>query len=261
MERRHRFPLDNEFYDRLFAGAMRRAETILLGPSADTSIVFAEQIFGGNEILSDEGIRGRFKEWKWPDLRGRKSIVKFLDEVEVWLVRHLEQREETLENLHGPTSTAETRFIRALFGFCGRHTGEVMYGPWPSAIEALAQRFPSLVEEWCGMQRFAAEDRSATSSDNAWHEELARWCLADRNPEDPDQPKEFPTTKHYRPWSLFRYIRTCRSRVSGIDKLRNRLQATRKQLSTGLTPNDLLDTYSYDFPEFNQMFENRETEP
>lgn len=137
-------------------------------------------------------------------------------------------------------------------------TGRVMKGPWPSSIERLAQHIPPLVEEWCANSRLTSEDSATTAYDNAWHEELVRWSLGDRDPHDPFQPRTLPISKYYRPWSLFRYIRVCGSEVSGIDDLRKKLQTSRSRLVLKTMPNRLLETHSYDFPEFDRMFEKRE---
>lgn len=250
--------LDDPSYDPLFQGAMRRAEQLLIGPVADISVIYAEQLFNDSpEPVSDEDIRSVFKEWGWPKLTGRKSIVKLMEEIECCLLDHLAQMERELETLAGWNGVAEREFILAIFQFCGRRTGKVMHGPWPEPIEQLAKFIPPLVHEWCAENRWHSEDMGSQIYEHAVHVELVRWCLGDRYPEDPYQKKKFSTNKLYRPWSLFRYLRLFGNYAPGIEEIRKRLQTSRNMIALEITPAPHVETYPRDFPEFNKMFDRK----
>jgi len=81
-------PLSSPELDQLFASAMYRAQKLLGAPEQDRRMVWAEQIFEPDEILSENQIFETFRMYNWPNLTGRPSVVELMTDVDNWFSAH-----------------------------------------------------------------------------------------------------------------------------------------------------------------------------
>jgi hypothetical protein len=81
-------PLSGPELDQLFASAMYRAQQLLIAPEQDRRIVWAEQLFEPEDILSENEIFETFRKHNWPNLKGRPSVVELMTDVDNWFYTH-----------------------------------------------------------------------------------------------------------------------------------------------------------------------------
>jgi hypothetical protein len=81
-------PLSGPELDQLFASAMYRAQKLLIAPEQDRRIVWAEQLFEPEDILSENQIFETFRKYNWPNLKSRPSVVELMTDVDNWFYEH-----------------------------------------------------------------------------------------------------------------------------------------------------------------------------
>lgn len=229
-------PLDHPSHDQCFRACLRRADRLIDSSGSDDTSIYAEQLFpASDEKISENKIGQEFEKWKWPQLRSRDSFTGLMAEVAQWFEARLSQLEEDLLAEYGPTGVQESRFIYALFNFCGRSSGLPLEGPWPPEIEKLAERITSFVEESAQARSASEGIRAVRARDLAIERVLIRLCFGDRTPVNRESEEE-GLRRFYRPWGLFRYLRAVGKNDPSAQPLLEKLAVPRSQVSSDFEP-------------------------
>lgn len=77
-------PIGSANIDHLAQSALNWADRMLSGDQMSEEIVFAEQIFQPDEIMSETQIGIRLEEHKWPRLSSRPTLITLISKVEKW---------------------------------------------------------------------------------------------------------------------------------------------------------------------------------
>lgn len=183
--------LDHPDLDAVFAAAMDRANSMLRSPRGDRTIIYAEQLFPPDKLLSANKIRETFTEWNWPVLKNQATFVKKMDQLERW---YADRYSSLLSGLDGTKLEDDLVFAESAIEFLNRHDGEDGYRNLGRAINELVSR--QLRE------RTYASSNECTW-DAAWQRSLILLIFNGREPGD----RTPNTTREYNAWGLFRYLR------------------------------------------------------
>lgn len=227
-------PLDHAGLNDLFLGAMARAQQLLRSPLSDIGIIYAEQLFTPEEIVTENKLGDRFKEWQWPGLRNRETFHKFMVRVEQWFAFHLEEiLSGADEKLH-----ADLELVADLLKIGNeRKSGDLL------------QRISELVRTYT--QPFSETESGRGSfehvADSAWRLNLITDIFGGRRP-TPRSAIDPKITRSYQPWGLFRYLRLWGPENDAeVQEIVSQLQSQRGNLRLDLSPNPLSSRSRYDF--------------
>jgi hypothetical protein len=237
--------------------AIHYAENLLL-PSlaryaAEGSIVFAEQLFGVDEILSENGILGRFKDFEWPKLCSPGSVRDLLKSLDEWFaewirMEHSEIGAPTMPPPPGEPklkdSTILMRALKILQAMDHEPEGNsAFFSGAEDAIKAAIRKktgFPVTK-----MPRGEMRDMDWDLIDYFYCGEAPSSRLANRrrgqeqkSSSKEKERKEKVSQINYRPWGLFRYLRLYAEGESAR-KQNAKLMIPREKLSTSKTPEAL----------------------
>jgi len=236
--------------------AIRYAEN-LLEPSrarhvAEGSIVFAEQLFGLEETLSENGIINRFNDFKWPKLSSPTSVRNLLAALDEWYAEWIAL--ESTENgcVSTPPTPGEklkdsTILVRALKILQGMNlepgTDFALSASAKDGLEAAIRKktgFPVTdlprrewrYMDWDLIDYFYGGENLAIRLDKRRNTQEQEFISKGK------KRKKRADQMNYRPWGLFRFLRLFGDNESA-QKLNNKLMMERKDLNPTKTPEPL----------------------
>lgn len=245
--------------------AIRYAKN-LLAPSrprhvAEGSIVFAEQLFGVDETLSENGIVTRFNDFQWPKLSSPGSVRDILAALDEWFAEWI--RLESMENgqvIQPPTpgkklkdSTILVRALRILQGM------DLEPGSDSALFAGAEDGLKAAIHKKTGFP--VTELPRSEFRDMDWDLIDYFYCGEDpgsrlakrRSTQEQESPSRGRKRKkkvdqmNYRPWGLFRYLRLY-GEDNSARRLNAKLMVPRAELSTFVTPealyNDLYEMHA-----------------
>lgn len=238
-------PLDSPKFDPLFQAALRRADRLITSPTSDETTILAEQLFPANdERLTENQIFEVFKKWKWPQISSRETFLSMMTDVAEWFATRREKLEESISAEYGPSGVQESRFVEAMFRFCGTLTGLPLGGPWPPEIESLADRIRIVFDEHAQTNRAPDHVRMMRARDLAIENELLRLCFGGRTPVQRENETQ-GMYRSYRPWGLFRYLRFVGKSDPSAASLLEKLRVPRSRLSSDREPFEEVGANTY----------------
>jgi hypothetical protein len=264
-----RLALDHSSYDHLFAGAMRRAERILLGPAADPSTIFAEQLFEPHEVFSAKEIAERFGEWGWPNFSAENTVKSWIKKFALWMNSSLLEDEARFEEQLGETGGAMRDFLNDLFRYCETRGRKTETNEIPPEVHALANAIRHFTLQYLNDP---ALDQSAVQLNMLRQQMLTQWCFADRSPahwlDGPSSEAQSPedrdwlelselvedSTLRCRPGALFQYVRIYGEDQPETKELFRKISVPRRELTSDMTPPDLLEEFG-NFTGFDPRFD------
>jgi hypothetical protein len=253
-------PMSHPDLDRLFQSAMRRAFVMLNSPFDPERIVFAEQIFSSNEILTAGAIRARFIDFRWPDLKSGDSVGRLMKDVERWFTAHLVELRSSYQEAGSESVSATDPEISIHV----RIESEVEKLTWllQQATEAgsPAPEIGSSYRELSHALSAFVRNRDGMDLGGAFRKlgaieryNLIMVMFGGDGPQNLDAPGggenrddsqqgDFDTIEasppRYRPWAIFRYLRRHgRGLVDHLGKdLNQRLRSRRSDINRDLIP-------------------------
>lgn len=213
--------LDSPVLDRLFDGALARAQQMLRAPREDSNLIHAEQLFNPKERLVEGDAIDRFKEWKWPTLRNRNPCYDFFVRIERWFSEHLDELHADTDPLEGDArrllwflnfarERPEDDLSRKIFDLVSTHDG-----PPPDA----------------GQRPLSLENLMAA----VWRESFV-WVIHGNRVPKPRLKGDTKMKRYYRPWGLFRYLRFFGDCNEEGREILASLSVERKELNADLSP-------------------------
>lgn len=229
-------PVGHIVLESLTQSALRYAETLLSSPGSnhgsEGQIVFAEQIFGRDEELSQNKIRDRFREYHWKNLKGAQTIEDLMPKIDIWYKNWLQDDPRTASH-----SRAKPNRL-AILAQARRVLDEMKLEQ--DASSALAsETSAALTKVIKAAFRPVTEipRRDIRSGDY----ELIDWFYYDETPEHRSESRSGvgkADKRIYRPWGLFRYLR-----LYGDDEkakeINQKLRCPRALLNPNHTPEAL----------------------
>ncbi|MCW1887531.1 hypothetical protein OKA04_22535 [Luteolibacter flavescens] len=253
-------PMSHPDLDRMFQSAMRRAFVMLNAPFDPERIVFAEQIFRPDEILTEGAIRKRLIDFEWPGLKSADSVIRLMRDVNFWFYTHLDElrsshrQEDGVDSVSAtdPTIPIDVRIeseAEKLMWLLQQPSGEEPLEPSRSSYRDLSAAVSNFINSRNGMD-FGGASRTFDAIER---NNLIMVMFGDRGPRSPREDNAAdgdgglqegaPSTLEassasYRPWAIFRYLRR-HGRKPG-DELGNdlnlRIRSKRSDLNKKLIP-------------------------
>ncbi|WP_052572699.1 hypothetical protein [Haloferula sp. BvORR071] len=254
-------PMSHPDLDRLFQSAMRRAFVMLNAPFDPERIVFAEQIFRPDEILTEGAIRKRLIDFGWPGLKSADSVIRLMKDVNIWFAKHLDELRATdpqedgvdLVSATGPAIPIKVRIeseVKKLMWLLQQTDGDESSPPGQPSYRDLSAAVSNFVNHRNGMDLGGAYRKL----DAIERSKLIMLMFGERGPcgpldaSAPDGSSssqegdlatgEASSSTYYRPWAIFRYLLRHGRRPGdepGND-LNLRLRSKRSDLNRKLIP-------------------------
>lgn len=214
-------PMSHSDLDRYFQAAVFRASRLLESPEKDTRTVYAEQLFQPHETLSENQIFERFRDFGWPKLSGKDSIVALFEGLHQWYYNHHRKLQPDASTRTDATETGDMSQNEDLLNRMIHLSVELRSLLYEASENGT---IPPQVEDSFGLYRSLSKliefydpplKKLGQQSRNRHQSNLVVMFFCDtpieRNvteeAEDKDGKKSKSPDRNYRPWSLFRYLR------------------------------------------------------
>jgi len=242
-------PLSFGEFDELFESAMYRAQWMLKSPKRDNRVVYAEQLFEEDEVLTENQIYDRFHAYGWPALKSRKMVTALMADVDSLYSSHFEylntqhasaefsqrnekwtrQYEEDLKILL-PAQELCRKVSRNRFDSHGRR------------FRAAASAIDYLID----LRTEGGYENILLPIDSDRDKKLIIHMFNDSEPRPREQidaeksssGKKKSPTRYYRPWGIFRFLRLHGETYPSFDghALNLKLKTERRKLNSDMVP-------------------------
>lgn len=185
-------PLNDPKLDDLFKSAMVRAQKLLISPREDRTVIYAEQIFDPEEVISENEIGERFKSCGWPKLRNRQSWYDAAVKIESWYSDHADDMFCGFDN----QLLEDCKVLKNFEELCYRRKDN----------EEFAKLYKYLSTFLCYLRQKLERGSDADEmSFKSWQSHMIDIIFVGRTP----KPRTIRDNlvRQYRPWALFRYLR------------------------------------------------------
>lgn len=221
--------LDHTDLDPLFRSAMCRAQKLLRSPLEDSSIIYAEQTFDPDELISENKVFERLSKWDWPALSSRPSVTTFMENVENWFCKHRAVQENGISGQLGDNAIEDNKFLERILNFCNTRRDTEVFGQILSVIE----------KSW-DKHQVPAEAHGDLAHDWTHKMHLIIHCFDGTYPTPRiKMPQGRAKERQYRPWGIFRYLRFWGDDDEVGRELNQKLQASRSVLNPENEPSNL----------------------
>ena len=235
-------PLGNNDLDDLFMSAMHRVERMLTFPhEAERKVVFAEQLFEPLELLSENKIHERFRQFGWPGLAGKENLTDLMTGVDAWFTAAFANGARSISVRNDDASERrqgeEADLIIRTWQLCNEassNTDPVTSRQYREASEAMA----ALIR--------ARDLRSLGQITNQFyhhkHQVLILLMFGGSAPKprpaksSKKVKRQKVATYRYRPWAIFRYLRRYGTEDEDGIKLNKQLAIPLHELNRERTP-------------------------
>ncbi len=214
-------PLDNDGLNRLFDGALARAQQLLRSPIEDATVIHAEQLFSPTEHMVERSVGTRFEEWQWPNLKNWDTCYKLMVRIERWFSEHLDE-------LHADDEPwdDDSRRLRWFLNFAREQPEDDLSRKIFDLVVTHGVLPPDAGPRPLSLEKLMAA---------VWREHFVTFINGNRIPK-PRSKKDGKITRHYYPWGLFRYLRLFGECNEEGREILASLSVERKELNADLSP-------------------------
>jgi len=202
-------PIGSANIEHLAQSALNWADRMLSGDQMSEEIVFAEQIFQPDEIMSEHKIELQFQKYRWPKLTGKGSLITLISKVELWFSEWIQDvpasgeiSEKNKQRIHDRKILKEAKLIVDKI--------DAQYPEHRAPHRRVSQALAVLDRDLRGYPVVQIPRDELIDMDYDLIEFMfGEWEPSDlvrrRNQDDFDQGNR--PSRLYCPWGLFRYIR------------------------------------------------------
>ena len=247
-------PMSHPDLDRLFNSAMYRVQRMLESPEQSERLIYAEQLFQPDEVISENQIILRFQKYRWPEMASRQPVIDHLSSIDSWFASHYSALSTEDGSHKGKKEISRTDQTLPLDGRIADAAGELNwllqkakthgasdlfrdhYSALGESLDSLshAQGRPFLEDAFIQLE--CSERRNLVFMIYGESEPKPR----DIKPQTKRGDKKVKSpTRFYRPWGLFRYLRRYGNVISDREgvELNLKLRTAQSLLDSEQIPN------------------------